>query len=97
MPSHLLRTNRTGLAGGTNFQIVSSSPNGTSVVCAETVANVGAERSAQMLWRPSDATGPFTLERPHATLKYKGANCTGAGTIKLTPICTGLTRYAIAN
>lgn len=94
----VLETDATGLASGTNLQIVSNASSGRATLCAETVANLGANKSIKCSGASVTPLVPFTLADSNTlTLKCTGANCTGAGTIKVTPICTRLSNYASAN
>jgi hypothetical protein len=98
MPGHLLRDERDRAGRRCELSDLSSSPNGPLVVCAETVANPGAKVASKCFGASMTPLVPFTLVTGNTlTLKRTGANCTGAATIKLTPICTRLTSYAIAS
>lgn len=83
-----LATDSTGLAGGTNFQLVSNNTKGltTSPFMAETVANLGANKSIDM----NDASVAKKRIKIESTKAIKANStvgaCTGAGTIDINII-----------
>lgn len=90
-----LETNSTGLAAGTNFTITSNSPNGLAVICAATVANLNGNKSLKCSAGGVTNMVPFTLTNANTlTLKCTVADCTGNGTITITPNCQNLTSGA---
>ena len=90
----IVKTAATGLATGTNFQITSDNSNGIAVFFAETVANLGANKSIDMTGA-SVAKIRTTLESGKKfKLSSTGADCTGAGTIDIHILCSRLTAGA---
>lgn len=87
-----LETNSTGLAAGTNFTVTSNSAFGLAVICAVTVANLNGNKTVKCSAGGVTNLQPFTLlDTNTLTLKCTVADCTGVGTIKITPNCMRLT------
>jgi len=90
----IVKTDATGLAGGTNFEILSSNSKGVVNIFVETIANLGANITKVMSGggisadtttsdaRPSVTALPTVLESGQ-TIQYKNTSSvgTGAGTI----------------
>lgn len=77
-----LKTDSTGLAGGTNFQLKVSTPSSTVVTVAETVANLGANKiinTPSVTNLRSDIVGGGVI-----TYSSTVGACTGAGKIYIT-------------
>lgn len=92
----IVKTNATGLAGGTNFQITTNNTNGQANMFVETVANLGANKTVDS-FTTSVAAGKVgaVLELgKKLTLKSTVADCTGAGTIDIYLRCKRLTAGA---
>jgi len=79
----VVQTNGTGLAGGTNFQITLNNASGASVFFAETVANLGANKTVDMTGASVTKIRSVLETGKKLTLKSTVADCTGAGTIDI--------------
>lgn len=82
LDSVYLKTDSTGLAGGTNFQLKVTTPSSTAVAVAETVANLGASvivSTPSVTNIKSDIVGGGSI----TYLSTVGA-CTGAGKLYIT-------------
>ncbi len=91
----IVKTNGTGLAGGTNFQLQTNNANGIAVFFAETVANLGASKTVNMATASVTANGRTVLESGKIlTASSTVGNCTGAGTIDIFIRCMRLTAGA---
>lgn len=87
----VLKTDSTGLAGGTNFVISTTNAKGTTTVLAETVTNLGANKTVSMQNPKTQASlnsNPTVLEAG-AKLQFATtvAAGTGAGTIDIIIYC----------
>ena len=88
----IFKTDATGLGGATNFQITTTNARGQSIVLAEAVANLGANKTVTIQnpkAQTSLAGGAVeTVLEAGAKLQYNGtvAAGTGAGTIEVTII-----------
>lgn len=78
-----VQTNATGLAAGTNFQVTSNNVSGLAVMFAETVANLGANKTMNLANASVTKTGGVLETGKKFTLKSTVADCTGAGTIDI--------------
>ena len=89
----IVKTDSTGLAGGTNFQIASSNLKGSANIFVETVANLGANVTKVMAPATTDTdettapgtptvTGKMTVLEAgqHLFVQNTASNGTGAGT-----------------
>lgn len=78
-------TDGTGLAAGTNFTVESDNANGVAVFFAETVANLGANKTENIASGSVTAIAGVVLETGKKLIaKATVADCTGVGTITLT-------------
>ena len=79
----IVKSDATGLAGGTNFQVTTNNANGLTNILVETVANLGANKTVDMS-SASISKQPTILENgKKITLKSTVGACTGAGTIDI--------------
>lgn len=86
-----MMTDGTGLAGGTNFEVRNNNAKGAALVFAETVANLGANKSERLGSGSATAGQPFVLESgKKITADSTAADCTGSGTIDLYIVCRRL-------
>lgn len=76
-----VQTGATGLAAGTNFQVTSNNASGLAVMFAETVANLGANKTMNLANASVTKTGGVLESGKKFVLKSTVADCTGAGTI----------------
>ncbi len=84
----ILKTNGTGLAAATNFQIVSNNATGLLLIMAEAVSNLGASKTVQGKLASVTPLVETVLESgKKLTLKATVADATGAGTINITVRC----------
>jgi hypothetical protein len=90
----IVKTAATGLATGTNFQITSDNANGIAVFFAETVANLGANKSVDMTGASVTKIRTTLESGKKFKLSSTGADCTGAGTIDIHILCSRLTAGA---
>lgn len=80
----IVKTNGTGLAGGTNFSLKSNNSNGVAIFLTESVANLGANKTVNMTNASVTANGRTVLESGKIlTALSTVADCTGAGTIDI--------------
>jgi hypothetical protein len=80
-----MATDATGLAAATNFQIESDNANGVTVFFAETIANLGANKTENIASGSVTAIAGTVLETGKKLLaRATVADCTGVGTITLT-------------
>jgi hypothetical protein len=79
-----MNTDGTGLATGTNFQIDTDNANGVPTLFAETVANLGANKTESLTTGSVTAITGGVLETGKKLIaKSTVADCTGAGTITI--------------
>jgi len=79
-----MNTDATGLAGGTNFQLETDNAKGVTVFFAETVANLGANKTENIASGSVTAITGTVLETGKKIIaRATVADCTGAGTITL--------------
>jgi hypothetical protein len=77
----ILKTDATGLAGGTAIQLTTTNAKGAGIFAQETVANLGASATVSS---PSAVNKKDVVEVGAAILAYSTvADCTGAGTIDI--------------
>lgn len=77
-------TNGTGLASGTNFQILSDNTTGATTTATTTVAELGARKTVDF-FNGSTVNERFVLTDGHKLqAKCTVADCTGAGTVTIT-------------
>ena len=80
-----INTNATGLAAGTNFTLETNNASGVAVFFAETVANLGANKTENVASGSVTGITGIVLETGKKIIaKSTVADCTGAGTITLT-------------
>lgn len=79
----IVQTDATGLAGGTNFQITHNNTSGLSAFFVETVANLGANKTASILTASQTKIASVLESGKKLTAKATAANCTGSGTITI--------------
>lgn len=86
----ILKTDATGLAGGTNFAITTNNTKGLAAVATETFANLGANRT---VITPSVANNTTTTIENGKKLQFAStvANGTGSGTIDVYFSCRRVT------
>ena len=79
----VVRTNSTGLAGGTNFQIKSNNTLGLANIFVEAVANLGASKTVDL--DGASVTKIRTILETGKKLQVQSsvADCTGAGIIEI--------------
>ncbi len=79
----LLKTDNPGLAGGTNFELLSNNAKGLANICVETVANLGSLKTIDMY--TASVTKQRTVLESGAKLQVHSTvgNCTGGGTIDI--------------
>lgn len=80
----VVETNGTGLAGATNFRILSNNVNGLSAILEETVANLGANKTVDIF--SASIVKQRTILESGKKLQYLGTvgAGTGAGTVTVT-------------
>jgi hypothetical protein len=79
-----INTDATGLATGTNFQIDTDNAGGVTTLFAETVANLGANKTESLATGSVTAITGGVLETGKKLIaKSTVADCTGAGTITI--------------
>jgi hypothetical protein len=79
-----INTDATGLATGTNFQIDNDNPSGVTTVFAETVANLGANKTESLATGSVTSVAGTLLETGKKLIaKSTVADCTGGGLIKI--------------
>lgn len=77
----VFKTGSTGLATGTNFQLISNNADGAPIIMAETVANLGANKTVD-LFSASIAKQRTVLESGKKfQIQMTGSNGTGSGTV----------------
>lgn len=104
----VLRTDATGLAGGTNFQLTTTGVKGLGTAtpfAAETVANLGANKTRTTFSQTDDATNDLFLSvscigevlEAGKVIQFActGSNCTGAGTIDVFIKCERIDEFAL--
>ena len=85
----VFKTDATGLAGATNFQLTTTNAKGQTIVLAESVANLGANKTVSMQNPKSQtslsASSAPTILEAGQKLQYNGTTGagTGAGTIDI--------------
>lgn len=91
----VLKTDSTGLATGTNFELKSNNTNGLANIAVETVANLGASKTIDL--NAASVTGIKTVIENGAKLQVQStvADCTGAGEIDIYVKFSRLTAGAI--
>ena len=79
----VVKTGATGLAAGTNFQLLTNNTNGLANFFVETVANLGANKTIDMTG--ASVTKIRTVLETGKKIQAKStvADCTGAGTIDI--------------
>ena len=79
----IVKTDSTGLAAGTNFEILTDNTNGLANAFVETVANLGASKTMDL--NGASVTGIKTVLEVGKKFQAKAtvADCTGAGTIDI--------------
>lgn len=83
----ILRTDATGLAGGTNFVISSNDTSGASTIIAETVANLGANKTIDL--NSASVTKQRTVVSNSSVLRYNNTAAVGTGAGVLTVTIVG--------
>ncbi len=90
-----LTTSATGLAGGTNFVLSTDNTSGALTLCSNAVATLGANVSVKCSAAGVTSIKPFRLlSGKHILATCSVADCTGAGTITVTPIATRAAPYS---
>lgn len=79
----IVKTDATGLAAGTNFTISSNNVKGLANVFAETVANLGANKTIDLTGASVTKIRTVLETGKKLTAKSTVADCTGAGTIDI--------------
>lgn len=80
----IVKTDGTGLAGGTNFDLVTNNANGAAIFFANAVSGLGANATVNMATAGVTANGRTVLELGKVvSAKATGSNCTGTGTIDI--------------
>jgi hypothetical protein len=90
----IVKTDATGLAGGTNFQIQTNNAKGLAVFFAETVANLGASKTIDMTGASVTKIRTVLETGKKVQLSATVGNCTGAGTIDVHLRCIRLSAGA---
>jgi len=87
----IVKTDSTGLAGGTNFQILSNNAKGLANIFVETVANLGANKTMDL--NAASVTKIRTILESGKKLQVQNtvANGSGAGTIDIYIVFRRLT------
>lgn len=75
----IVETDATGLAGGTNFQLGTDDPVGLAVFLAETVANLGANKTVDLFSASVTKQRTIIHQGKHLQVSSTVAACTGAG------------------
>jgi hypothetical protein len=75
----LLDTDGTGLAGGTNVQILTDDTNGQANIMVETVANLGANKSIDLFTASVTKQRRVIRQGKHLQINSTVAACTGTG------------------
>jgi hypothetical protein len=80
----ILKTDGTGLAGPTNFRILSNNAKGAAAILEETVANLGANKTVNL--DSASVAKQRTILESGKKLQFLGtaAGGTGAGTVQVT-------------
>lgn len=91
----IVQTDGTGLAAGTNFQITSNNADGLATLFAETVANLGANKTMNLVNASVTKTGGVLESGKTLTAKCTVTNCTGAGLIDVYIVFKRLTANAV--
>lgn len=81
----VLRTDSTGLAGGTAFQIYTDSTIGNPVIFSETFGNLGANQTVSLAY--SAAATTVVARDKHIKVKSTVGAGTGAGKVYVTIVC----------
>lgn len=74
----IVKTDSTGLAGGTNFQILSDNAKGLANIFVETVANLGASKTMDL--SGASVTGIKTVIETGKKLQVQNTDADGTGT-----------------
>ncbi len=77
----IVKTNATGLAAGTNFEVCSNNANGLLNIFVETVANLGATKTMDLTGASVTKIRTVLEVGKKLIAKATVADCTGAGTI----------------
>lgn len=86
-----VQSDATGLAGGTNFQILQNGAKGLANVLVEAVANLGANKTVD-LYTASVTKQRMTLKAGQKLqMQSTVAPCTGAGTVDITVVLARVT------
>lgn len=86
----ILQTDATGLAGGTNVNILSNNATGQPIILAEAVANLGANKTVDIT-TASVTKQPAVLESgKKLQIQSTAAPCTGAGVVTVYIMCERL-------
>lgn len=77
----ILKTDSTGLATGTNLQILTDNVAGQANILVETVSNLGANKTVDL--NSASVTKQRTVieQNKHVQINCTGSNCTGAGVV----------------
>lgn len=93
----VLKTDSTGLAGGTNLQVTINNAKGLATCLEETVDNLGANKCVDMS-SASVSKQPTVLENgKKITIKSTVGACTGSGTIDIYVIMEKLDQGSSIN
>jgi hypothetical protein len=90
----IVKTDGTGLAGGTNFQIQTNNAKGAAVFFSNAVSGLGANATVNLTGAGVTKTETVLETGKKIQLSSTGSNCTGAGTIDVYLKCIRLTAGA---
>ena len=90
----IVKTDATGLAAGTNFQITSDNANGIAVFFATAVSGLGANKTIDLSNASVTKLKSVLESGKKLKLSSTAADCTGAGTIDVYVLCQRLTAGA---
>jgi hypothetical protein len=82
----IMEVGATGLAGGTNFEVIASEVVGLAVFFAETVANLGANTTVDMFTASVAKQRTVIQQGTHISIGSTAAKCTGSAVWTLTVV-----------
>ena len=90
----ILKTDGTGLAGGTNIEITTDNDNGAENVMVETVANLGANATVELSGASVSGVKTVLEDGKRLQMNCTGVDCTGAGKVFVYIFCSRATKSA---
>ena len=90
----IMKTDGTGLAGGTNFQVTTDNAQGLVGILSETVANLGANKTVDMFTASVVKQRTVIEQGKKIRISSTNADCTGAGAWTLYIVARPLTAAA---